>query len=465
MTHRPGLNEIDPEQIPGRPKPTYQQLLSTDTHPPAAVLRDLSFREIGSGPVPVERYVSAACFEREIERMWMKVWQMACREEEIGRPGDQMVYDIVDRSVLLTRAPDGRIRAFVNTCPHRGRKLRTEPGNAAHVRCAFHGWTWNLDGSIRSVPCRWDFPHLDDQDLRLVELRVGCWGGFVFVNFDPDCMPLEEYLEVLPAHFAAWRLEDCYKAVHLAGVIRCNWKVAQEAFMESYHVIATHPQILPFFADSNAQYDIYGDHVNRNLAAFGAPSPHLSGSGKAKGTDDEIVRGMLAMWGHRNSPDLKDRDAVDARRTLGAHARAAFTRAFGMDHSQVSDAEVLDAIVYNVFPNFAPWGGFAPNIVYRWRPNGLDVHSCVMEVMILKRCPADAPRPEPVTVRWIGEGEPWSDAPELPILGPVIDQDISNMAVVQDGLRNSANGKVELASYEEIRIRHFHATLGKYLGT
>ena len=92
-------------------------------------------------------------------------------------------------------------------------------------------------------------------------------------------MPLEQYLEVVPEHFARWRLEDCWKAVHVAKVIRCNWKVAQEAFMESYHVIATHPQILSIIADANSQYDIYGEHVNRNLAAFGAPSPHL-GSGR-----------------------------------------------------------------------------------------------------------------------------------------------------------------------------------------
>lgn len=462
MTRIDAIAPTDPETIDGRPKPTYQQVLDQDSHAPTACLRETSFLDLGTDPVPVERYVSQDYFAREVDAMWKKVWQMACREEEIAAPGDQIVYDIANLSVLIVRTDAGEIRAFINSCMHRGRKLVDGQGKDHQIRCKFHGWSWNLDGSVKSIPCRWDFPQLSDEDARLREVRVDTWGGFVFVNFDRDCEPLADYLGVLPEHFAAWRLEDCYKAVHLAGIMDCNWKIAQEAFMESYHVIATHPQILPFFADASAQYDVFGDHVNRNLAAFGVPSPHM---GEGDMDDGKIVEAMLAMRGQAPMVDPKDQAGLKARRELGERTRAAFTRAYGMDHSDVSDAEVLDAIVYNVFPNFAPWGGFAPNIVYRWRPNGTDVHSCIMEVMILKRCPEGAPRPAPVAVKWIERGQPWSDAPELPVLGAVIDQDISNLGLVQDGLRTSGTGRVELARYEEIRIRHFHRTLEAYVGS
>ena len=84
--------------------------------------------------------------------------------------------------------------------------------------------------------------------------------------------------------------------MHVAKLIRCNWKVAQEAFMESYHVIATHPQILSIIADANSQYDIYGEHVSRNLAAFGAPSPHL-GSGQVD--PQQTLDGMLQLMGRK----------------------------------------------------------------------------------------------------------------------------------------------------------------------
>lgn len=450
----------DPETIEGRPRPTYQMVLDRDTNPPSPCLRDVAPYHPQTVRVPTARYTSPDYFLREVREMWEKVWHMACRDEDIPAPGDQTVYDIADRSVLLVRTESGTVRGFVNSCPHRGRKLRADAGQAQTIRCAFHGWTWNLDGSVKSIPCRWDFPHLTDDDAHLREVQVGTWGGFVFINFDTDAAPLADYLGVLPEHFAPWRLEDCYKSVHLAGVMQCNWKVAQEAFMESYHVIATHPQILPFFADASAQYDLYGDNVNRNLAAFGVTSPHM---GEGAVSEQEIVAQMLGMREEAQTVDPKDDGAIQARRTLGDKTRAAFSRAYGTDHSGVSDAEVLDALVYNVFPNFAPWGGFAPNIVYRWRPNGMDVHSCIMEVMILKRCPAGKPRPAPAELRWIEPGAPWSEAPELPVLGPVIDQDISNLGLVQDGLRNSATGVVELARYEEQRIRHFHQTLGKYV--
>jgi hypothetical protein len=276
---------------------------------------------------------------------------------------------------------------------------------------------------------------------------------------DKHAASLKEYLGVLPEHFKRWPLEQCWKAAHVAKVIPCNWKVAQEAFMESYHVIATHPQILPIIADANSQYDLYGDHVNRNIAAFGAPSPHLGD----QVAPEQIVEQMLSLWRKGAPTATRTSPTQNARAALGELNRQAFQRAYEGDYSDATDAELLDAIVYNVFPNFSPWGGFAPNIVYRWRPNGRDVDSCIMEVMLLKRLPKNGARPAPVKTRWLGAAERWADAEELPILGAVIDQDMNNMPLVQRGLKSSANGKVQLGQYQESRIRHFHRTLDRYL--
>jgi hypothetical protein len=263
---------------------------------------------------------------------------------------------------------------------------------------------------------------------------------------------------VLPAHFERWKLEDCWKAVHVAKVIPCNWKVAQEAFMESFHVIATHPQILPIIADANSQYDVFGDHVNRNLTAFAAPSPHLA---RQAVSDAECLQQMLALW---RTPEAKlPGCAATPRAALGELNRRSFARAFKGDFREATDAEVLDALVYNVFPNFSPWGGFAPNIVYRWRPHGGKVNECLMEVMILKRLPADGVRPPPVPMHRLSDDESWSDATELPILGAVIDQDMGNMPQVQTGLQASRTGLVHLGRYQELRLRHFHRTLDQYL--
>lgn len=438
----------------------YQRLLDADTRNVPAVLREERPGGADTAPLSAERYIGRDFFERECERLWPHVWQMACREEEIAKVGDVHVYDIVDRSILIVRSAEDRIQAFHNVCLHRGRKLLEQSGRAESIRCGFHGWTWELGGSLKRMPCRSEFDHLTDEALTLPEVRVACWGGFVFINMDPKASPLETYLGVLPDHFDRWRLEECYKAAHVARVIPCNWKVAQEAFMESYHVVATHPQILPFFDDVGSEYDVYGPHVNRNLAAFGVPSPHLGGSV----TDAAVLDGMYGLWGRRREAgEVPAGGNGTVRGQLGEAARSALQRTTATDLDGAADAEMLDAIVYNVFPNFAPWGGFAPNIVYRWRPNGRDVDSCIMEVMILKRPPKDGMRPDPVPVHWLGADEPWSAATELPVLGPVIDQDMSNMPLVQQGLKASATGTVHLARYMESRIRHFHATLDRYL--
>ncbi len=439
--------------------PSYQDYLDVDSHPVPGVLRAQSQPDLGMATLDATRYTGQAFFDLEVTRMWPRVWQMVCREEELLSAGDAVVYDIVGYSWVVVRTATGELRAYANSCLHRGRRLLdADARGLEHLHCKYHGFRWGLEGGLLSIPCRWDFPQLKDEDMRLPEARVATWGGFVFLNMDPGAPPLAEYLGVLPAHFARWRLEDCWKAVHVAKVIPCNWKVAQEAFMESYHVIATHPQILPVIADANSQYDVFGDHVNRNLTAFAAPSPHLGQSGVS---DAEVLQQMLALW---RSPGVQaPSNAATPRAALGELNRRAFARSFVGDYAQVTDAEVLDALVYNVFPNFSPWGGFAPNIIYRWRPQGRQVDACVMEVMILKRLPKNGARPAPVPVHWLGAAEPWSAASELPILGAVIDQDMGNMPEVQTGLLASRTGLVHLGRYQELRLRHFHRTLDRYL--
>jgi len=438
----------------------YQRLLDRDSREVPPVLRENSEAAEDCAPIAAASYTGPCFFELERRHLWPHVWQMACREEDIPETGDIHVYDIVDRSFLIVRTGAGQIRAYYNSCLHRGRKLMDTSGRVEHLRCGFHGWTWNLDGEIKSLPCRSEFAHLDDGGLALPQVLVSCWGGFVFINMDLEASPLEEFLGVLPEHFRRWKLEECYKAVHVGRVIRCNWKVAQEAFMESYHVVATHPQILPFFDDVGAQYDVFGEHVNRNLAAFAEPSPHLA----HKSSVQEVIEGMFGLWGREGAAEPPgDIEEGGARAYLGGLARSALQRTSATDLGPASDAEMLDALVYNVFPNFAPWGGFAPNIVYRWRPNGCDVDSCIMEVMILRRPPRDGSRPQPAALHWLSEDEPWSAASELRALGPVIDQDMSNMPQVQEGLKASASGEVHLGRYVESRIRHFHRTLDAYL--
>ena len=223
--------------------PSYQEILDEDekTRPVSDIMREHRVVDLGVDPFSARRYTERAFFKKEVEHVFLKTWQYACREEEIANPGDTYVFDLVGRSLLVTRQHGGAIRAFENVCLHRGRKLATQGGCKTAFRCPYHGFTWERDGSFRPGPVIWDFPQIEPKAFGLGEARVARWAGFVFVNFDPGARPFEEIVAPLPCHMAYWKIDECYKAAHVAKVIPANWKVVCEAFLENHHVGVTHP--------------------------------------------------------------------------------------------------------------------------------------------------------------------------------------------------------------------------------
>jgi len=434
--------------------PSYQDLLDTDTRPVPDVLRWQSARELPAVRVSIERYTSRAFHDLEVEKVWKKVWQMACREEEIPEIGDRTVYTIADLSVVIVRAGASEIRAFPNTCLHRGRQLCDGPGRADQLRCPFHGWSWNLDGSLKTIPARWDFPHVVRERYRLPELRVGCWGGFVFVNFDANAAPLEAHLGELPRHFERWPLDKRYKEAHVAKHIDCNWKVAQEAFMEAYHVVATHPQLLAGIGDANSQYDAW-DSFSRAITPNMTPSPHLDWQPSEQDMLDSMFSRSLD-----SEPLLRVPDGMTARQLLAQVSRMQL-QASVPSVQDLTDAELADSFYYTVFPNFHPWGAYN-RIVYRFRPAGSDPDRCIMEVIYL--APFRGRRPAPAPVHWLRDDEDWTQAPELGFLTRVFNQDTLNLPNVQKGLHSAQHSHVTFGAYQETKLRHFHMLLDQRIG-
>jgi phenylpropionate dioxygenase-like ring-hydroxylating dioxygenase large terminal subunit len=446
---------------------SWTDLMKTDARPVPDFLTQESYTYRGSEPIAADRYTSLEFQELEFKKMWPNVWQFAAREEDLPESGDYIVYENAGRSYIVSRQKDGSVRAFHNVCLHRGRKLRTADGKADQFQCPFHGFTWKNDGSFKSIPCRWDFPNLKDENLRLPEAKVGRWGGYIFLRENAEGPTLEEFLAPLPQHFERWRHDQCSTVIWVAKVIPANWKVTMEAFMEAWHTVVTHPQLLPFTGDENGAYWTWGDNVNVNLVPFGIMSPHVDPRGREQQwiVDEFIKFNGRSAENYDESQDafaVKVPPGVTARHALGQAMRDNYSKAFGHDHSQATDAELLDGLVYNVFPNFAPWGGFMPNIVYRFRPAG-DVDHCLMEVRILARVPPGQPMPRGVPMKLLRTDQLWTDAPELGVLGAVFEQDMANLPFVQDGLKMSKTGEVNLSDYQEIRIRQFHQTLDKYL--
>jgi phenylpropionate dioxygenase-like ring-hydroxylating dioxygenase large terminal subunit len=447
---RPGESDEMP-----RGQRFYQQLLDEETRPVPASLRAVSAGPTEPAGVAPARYFDPEFHRLEVERVWGRVWQVAGREEQIPEVGDSLVYEIADWSLIVVRTGPAEIRAFHNSCLHRGTQLRTRPGRVSTFRCPYHGMTWNLDGTLREMPCAWDFPQVDPESFCLPEAQVGTWGGFVFVNIDPHAAPLAEYLQDLPWHFAQWPLEQRHLTAHIVRAMPCNWKVALEAFIEAYHTMAVHPQLLPTAADSLTEYDVYGPHVSRMVTAVGVSSEHL----ERQVDDVEIVRAMLG------SPhaEVDVAPGSNARQVLGERLRASLQNRTGRDYSDVTDAELLDGIEYFLFPNFMPWAGFLTSFAYLFRPDGQNPDSCLIDIMVLEPLPETGGRPPAPPTRHIGPDETWADAPELGVFGRVFNQDGSTFGRVQRGLRASVRPSTTLARYQESRIRHFHATLDHYL--
>jgi len=255
------MSDRDPELGVGGgearcPGVSWDDLVAADSRPVPEFMAKEVYEYRGSAPLATDRYTGDAFFRAEIGKMWPHVWQMAARDEDMPEAGDVVVYENAGRSYLLCRQADGSVRAFHNVCLHRGRRIRSESGPATMLHCPYHGFAWNLDGTVKDIPCRWDFPHLEDDGMKLPEAEVDRWGGYIFLREEPGGPSLLDYLHPLPEHFARWPHEECTTSVYVAKVIHANWKAVMEAFMEAWHTSCTHPQIAPFVSDTNTRYNI-----------------------------------------------------------------------------------------------------------------------------------------------------------------------------------------------------------------
>ena len=448
----------DPESMP-----RVVDLLRKDRGDPPPFLAEESGPDLGTAPIPVEHFISADWYAKEAADFWPKVWQVACWENDIPCVGDRISYDIVDQSVLIVRTAPDEIKAFYNNCRHRGTRLLDGCTNSDVIQCPFHGWTWDLEGGLKHIPCRWDFPGLQDESAGLVEVKVGRWNGWVFINLDPSCEPLAEFIGPdLMEQWGHWPRDGYRKVGHVGKIVNCNWKTAQDAFLETYHVFKVHPEGKPYYGDANTKYDLYGPH-GRFISPIGVPSPHLG-----ELDDDAIVAAMMGdSYSNLMRSGDEDRTVAPLQADETARTRLAdFMRASlsnqGKDLSRVSDTEVLDAIHYFVFPNIVAWGAYPLPFQYRFRPYR-DVDTCLMEVMVVMPVPEGETLEPDVQLRMTPPGEPWRYAKELGLAGPLFDQDMDNLQKLQAGMKNASCTQVHLAHYQEREIRNFHHHLARYL--
>jgi phenylpropionate dioxygenase-like ring-hydroxylating dioxygenase large terminal subunit len=444
---------------------TYADILAGDGQPVPPALQPSGMQVGVEGLISYDRYIDPAFVALEVEHIWKKQWQVACREEDLPNVGDRLPYDIVNQSFIIVHSAPGEFRAFHNSCPHRGRRLCDHAGNATDIRCPFHAWTWGLDGSLAWVPGSQDFPHVSDQHHRLQEVKVGRWGGNIFINPDVDAPPLETALGVLVSQFADHPLQDRHTALHLRKMVRCNWKLTQEAFMEGYHVLETHWDGMPFFGSAFTQYDAWDDgasHVSRLVTPSVVPDVWV----QEKISPYESARQFCATFGlHPPSPSSVT-TVAEARAYCANERRKMIEAESGQTLADKPTSYFLDMTKCFVFPNHHPWWGEALPWWYRFLPVGDDPNMSMMEVRITAPVPKGKARPPAATPIDLGPDDRTSDCAALGVVGYILDQDMSNLVEIQKGLKAAKPGRafMTLARYQESNIQHFHNVYNRALG-
>lgn len=451
--------------------PTWRELARSDSRHVPPHLTEESSPNLGTARIPPERYTSHEFHRAEVEKIWMRTWQVACRAEEIPNAGDHFVYDVAGYSFLIVRQTDQRFKAFWNVCLHRGRRLCDHAGRGAQqFKCGYHAWTWKNNGELAFYPGSWDFPDVRKEDYKLREIRVDTWGGFVFVNPDLRAGPLSEQLGPMTEHFKAWPLEDRFSIWHVRKTINSNWKVAMEAFLEGYHLAQTHPQALPSVAEHATQYDVWdvGDAAfSRSITPTGVPSFHGKAIlGKEADSLEAVHHAWALLAGLRATDAGEAPSAITDRASLAAWRRDALKQLTGADYSSLSDAEMLDSIQYWAFPNFCPWYGEGLPLSYVFRPNADTPDTCYFDIWMLIRVPDGAPRPPAADLKTLEHNEAFQTIAELGGMGLIFDQDDQNMPFVQAGMKTWPGDPdgCTLGRYQESRIRFFHQVLMRRLG-
>jgi nitrite reductase/ring-hydroxylating ferredoxin subunit len=411
--------------------------------------------------VPRERYLDRDFYEREKDALWPHVWQMACRLEELAAPGDFVEYEICDQSVLVVRQGDGSIKAFENACRHRATQLALGSGcfHEGQIICPFHGWRWHLDGTSSFVFHAEQFAPecLQPDDLQLRECLVDTWGGCVWINMDRDARPLREALAPGAGILDGLGVENMRVKFWKEIILNANWKTAQEAFFEGYHVPRTHPQLWRIGAEATmpAAYTV---HENGH-------GQFVGGSEFASMTADTFIEMMRVLWEGQDAMTLERevrlfeglRNKVSPEENFTQAAVAAlyeYAAGAGIPMPPVENAGLWGGGFF-LFPNFMMLPMWANALSYRSRPYHDDPEWCRFEVWSLETYPLGEEPERPVVERY--------DRDDADHWGLIPRQDFSNIERQQRGLHTRSFEGMRLATEWERLISNMHEELDRYL--
>ena len=205
------------------------------------IFKKIADRPRGHGLPPV-CYTDEGFLQLEIEKLFRKEWHCLGRSDEIPVTGDFFTVDLVGEPLVVIRQADGEIEVLSNVCRHRGMPVAEGSGNCKKLRCPYHAWTYNIDGTLRNAPLV--AKELLDKNCRLPVLPSRCWQGFVFASLDPQAEWPMQSLELLESHNKNYHIIEMHHGTCFSEVWQCNWKSLVENFVDGYHLSVVHPETL-----------------------------------------------------------------------------------------------------------------------------------------------------------------------------------------------------------------------------
>jgi phenylpropionate dioxygenase-like ring-hydroxylating dioxygenase large terminal subunit len=354
--------------------------------------------------LPVGRYTDGELFALERDVLFRRTWVYAGHESELPEPGSFLVFDRTGSPILIVRGHDGAVRAFYNTCRHRNAPVvKGSCGTARRLVCTFHSWSYDLDGALVAVPDEFGFSGLDRSERGLVPVRCETWLGCIFINEDPEAMPLCDFLGPVAREITPEYEGQPLRIVHRRRLsLACNWKVVVEAFLEVYHLRTVHPKTLAPYLDGRATAMALFPHGHSRMVT---PAFVTEGGGKA---------------GHEGLPVMPNVCRLIQETST----------------SYLIFPNLVTPLGHAGFPFLLAWPTTPHTTDYEWIYFGLD---------------------------W-GEGDPspaWTQ--RMALFDSIMDEDMNNMEPIQRSLSSLGARGIPL-SWPERRIWHFDVHVDRAIG-
>lgn len=421
--------------------------------------------DLGLEKLAGERYYSLEFMRAEWENIWTKTWQLVARVDEFSEPGAFYVHELGKESFLFVKGDDGQIRGFYNVCQHRGNRLcQADHGVLETFTCPFHGWQWANDGSLKRVMDPQFFRQFDGgvpaDELALSPVKIDMWGGWLWFNMDHDACPLAEYLGAPGTHLETYEFEKFHLIDYQTFEWNGNWKHAWDAFNESYHFGALHPDMIEFGEGHDIPIELLGIHsrmLNFNRTVSEIVEDQESFTPLRKHMMTAGANGEEADY----SGPAKDVHLEEIRR------RRAMENETYLPFKHMNDEQLVHQYHYSFFPNTTftqtPDGG----AVFRYRPHATDPNRCYYDFFILAHLPPGTPKIQrpPHKTHAHEDGIDYAQAFDGtfdPILANVLAQDGSNMVTMQAGVQSDSFKGMNLCE-QELRLRHFHKTIDDFI--